>query len=163
MKRPALRITLGLAFLAVAAAGFIPWNVTGPARWVGRRLIAQKPGGQFTLGKARWVPWEKLELRDLRVQFQPGGWLHFARVNLEFRSCAFAEGRWVSRWEFGEIRLDSSTLGIPKSVAMEILPAGPAVNRGFAVLEVDRNHWKLKELALQGANLDLSFGKHDAP
>ncbi len=154
MRRFLVRVLPAFFLAAVLGAGFIPWQVTGPVQWLFRRCIPAQ-GWQLSLRAARWVPWSHLELHDLQVQAPQGGHLHLVKVDVWPRSWTFIRGRWVTRWRFGEIRMDPGSWGIRRPLAQEILSAGPVTTRGFAVLEVDRERMTLSELMLHGPLLRL--------
>lgn len=143
-KKPRLALVLGTA--AVAAAGFVPWPVPIPADWSGLKIIH---------GEARWIPWSRLELSNLEVRTQGGGLLRLARVEARPRLWTLAEGRWVTGWRFGKVRVDPDSWGIRQQPAQEILSAGPAADGGSAVLQIRRDRWILEQLELHGPFLRL--------
>jgi len=130
----------------VAAAGFVPWRVTVPVDWSGWQIIQ---------GEARWIPWSRLELSNLEVRTQGGGRLRLERVEVRPRLWTLAGGRWVTRWRFGEVRVDPDSWGIRQQPAREILSAGPAADGGSAVVQIRRDRWILEQLALHGPLLRL--------
>lgn len=141
---------VSILLTVLVAAGFFPWKVTAPAQGLLRRFV-RAPGWQLTLTQARWVPWSHLEMSDLKIVSPTGGRLHLVKVNFKPRLWTRALGGWVSRWEFGEIRMDPGSWRIRRPLAQELISAGPVTTSGFALLEM-RSPAKrtLEQLVLHG-------------
>ncbi len=155
MRRPLLRTVLVLLLTGIVAAGFVPWKVTVPTQRLCRFLSSRITGWQITLQEAQWIPWKSLELADLHLQTPQGGRLHLVKVHLRPQIWTLVRGGWETRWEFEEIRMDPRSWGIRRPVAQQILSAGPVTTGGFAILQVDRRRWTLRELVLHGPLLRL--------
>ena len=155
MRRRLIEAAWLLLLGGLVGAGFVPWKVTAPARRLCRFLSGRNAGWQITLQQARWIPWQSLELADLRVQVPHGGRLHLVKVRFYPQIWTLVHGHWETRWEFGEIRMDPSSWKLRRPLVQEILSAGPVTTSGFAILRVDRNRWTLSEGVLHGPMLRL--------
>ena len=135
-------------------SGFISWRVTRPVRWFGDRLM-KGSGCSFTVGKAFWIPWRRLELQDVGLRVKGGGHLHLSRVNVRPVLASLPRGYLEARWDLGEVRLDPGSWNIQQPMAQEILGAEPVTTHGSAVLRVERNSLRLQRFSAEGPLLRL--------
>ena len=150
-----LRITLIL--LVLAGLGMVSWPVTQPVNGLFRRL----PGGSgwhLSVDQANWVFWKGLELRDLKIQVPGGGKIHFVRIWVAPGFTGLLQGRGAARCRLQEGRVDPSSWGVRKPLLVEILSAGPVIQGGSALLQMEFGRVLLRTLALQGALLRLEQG-----
>ena len=61
----------------------------------------------------------------------------------------------MTRWQFGEIRIDPGSWGIRNPMAQEMLSAGPVTTDGFAVLQCQFMKIVLQQMVLYGPFLRL--------
>lgn len=147
-------LSAGFAFLvlAVAAAGFVPWRVTG---WVQRWLEAHPRPLLLSVDQARWIPWKHLELDHIRIRTPGGGKLHLVRAEVSLRLKALAQGKVSTEWNFGEIRMDPGSWKIRQALATEMLSAMPVTTQGSARLNWPPREVELERLWLTGPVLHL--------
>ena len=139
----------------MVAAGFVPWKATAHAEWLCRHLGPPISGLKMTPQEIRWIPWSRLEFKRLQVEAPGGGRLLVEELEVRPRFWMLARGQWVTLWRFGGIRMDPDSWGIRQQPAREILSAGPAVSGGLALVQIERDRWSLKQLALRGPLLWL--------
>ena len=93
------------ALAAIAAAGMVPWPVTGPVQgWLSRsaRGTALSP----TVERAVWTPWRSLELTGFRLSSPLRGELRASRVEAVPAWPGLALGRLRLKCKFEEVRWD---------------------------------------------------------
>lgn len=144
---------LFLAFLAIGA-GFVPWQVTSPIR----RLclwVQGENGWEVSVSNARWIPWQDLQLTDLKLRTPQGGHVHVTRVGIALQPGALFLGTLATKWRIAEVRVDPASWNIRQPLAKEILSAGPVTQKGSALLQAHWGRLSLTSLALQGPMLRL--------
>lgn len=155
MKKAA-RLWAGIALAALAAAavlGFFSWEVTRPVQRFLRDSSWGRQGWFCTVERARWTPWNDLELSGVRLQTPAGGKVTVERVFVTPRLFSLRKGRLVTDWDLEEIRMDPGSWGIRKPLAQELLSAGPVAARGFARLSWRPNELLLEQFSLEGSLL----------
>lgn len=155
MKKAA-RLWAGIALAALAATavlGFFSWEVTRPVQRFLRDSSWGRQGWFCTVERARWTPWNDLELSGVRLQTPAGGKVTVDRVFVTPRLFSLRKGRLVTDWDLEEIRMDPVSWGIRKPLAQELLSAGPVAARGFARLSWRPNELLLERFSLEGSLL----------
>ncbi len=142
-------IGAGLA-CGLFSLGFVSWDVTGPVRWMFGQALRDSGRWEVQIGEARWVPWRRLEVSEVRLTSPRGGRLHLVRLRLFPKPWAWARGYLAAQCEVGEIRMDPASWRVRRPLAQEILSAGPVTTDGFAILHYRLGHLSVQELSLHG-------------
>lgn len=144
-------MVLSLLFLSL---GLVSWPVTRPLNWflVG---LEEKSGWHLSVSEARWIPYRVLELTDLKLKIPGGGRMHILKVSIYPRIGPILSGRLMTQWRLGEGRIDPGSWGIRRSIAQEMLSAGPVTREGEALIQMGLNKITLQNLTLQGPLLQL--------
>ena len=125
MSAPRRFFAVGLILLlgAVAVLGYRAWPVESPVQtWCNDR--GAQWGIQVSVGRATWIPWEDLEMRDLKIRVPQGGVIHFVRVRIHPRFSSLLKGALITQWKIGEIRIDPASWRIRKPIAQESFRQG---------------------------------------
>ncbi|MBI3615940.1 MAG: hypothetical protein HY211_05420 [Candidatus Omnitrophica bacterium] len=155
MRRRCFRIVLIL--LVFAALSMVSWPVTYSVNGLCRRLD-ERSGWRFSVARAAWIFWKGFELNDLKVQVPGGGKMHFVKVWIAPKPLSLLQGRVYAQCRLQEGRIDPGSWGIRNPLLVEILSAGPVVNEGSALLQIQLNQILFQELTLQGSMLRLERG-----
>ena len=144
-----------VGLIGLFSLGFVSWDVTPPVRWACRRLGTAPEGWEVTVAQARWTPWRRFEVTDLKLRIPRSGRLHLVKVSFSSVPWTVVKGSLMTQWQFGEIRVDPESWGIRMPIAQEILSAGPVASDGSAVLECQFGRITLQQMILHGRFLRL--------
>lgn len=143
-----------LWLVVLCGIGFIPWPMTSPLQWL-CRVATQDSGWQVSVGHARWIPWQDVELTDLKVRAPRGGQIHITQVRVGLVPWHLMRGVVGTQWKFAEIRMDPASWNIRQPLAKEVLSAGAVTNQGQALLSAQWGKVILTGLTLGGPMLRL--------
>lgn len=154
-RRGLFRLGLLAGLAGFAFLGFVSWDVTVPIQWVCHRLGVNTNGLEVTVAQAKWIPWRRLELTDLKLHLPQSGRLHLVKVTLSSQPWTLIGGHLTTQWQLGAMRIDPGSWGIHRSLAQEILSSRPVTTDGFAILEYQFGKLILRQMTLHGPLLRL--------
>ncbi len=143
-----------LAIVLFVSLGYLSWPIERPVQWICHHFI--EPHGLYlSVGKARWVPWGKLLLTDLKLTTVHGGKVYVMKTLLSLSFLSLIKGHLTTRWQLREIRLDPTSWGILGPLLKERISAEPLAAEGSAIVHIDWDQMTLEQFQLRGSLLQL--------